>query len=54
MLIEGDKCPHFRPEGCCGRLQLTEVENCSCHINAPCGACLSVKLVCDDCGEVAQ
>jgi hypothetical protein len=40
---EGGVCP------CCptGRLAYTKSENCSCHINPPCWACLRVVLFCD-------
>lgn len=55
MLQEGDKCP------CCidGSMRYI-VEDCSCHINPPCGACVDAPLqckvcsyeeeICDDCG----
>lgn len=47
---EGDKCAHCEE----GRLDFGEVENCSCHINPPCGACTNAPLRCDTCGEDAE
>jgi hypothetical protein len=44
---DGDKC---REKDCRGRLAFPKVENCSCHINPPCGACTMVRLTCDECG----
>lgn len=46
-LDEGDKCP----KKCGGVLFYPPITNCSCHINPPCSACLSVKLTCNGCGE---
>lgn len=46
---EGGKCPE-----CDGVMGFPKVENCSCHITAPCGACTSVKLTCDKCGWEQQ
>ena len=43
---EGDKCPECEE----GKLYYPLVENCSCHINAPCSACTNKSLVCDECG----
>ena len=43
---EGDKCPH-----CGGLIEFEPVENCSCHINPPCGACTSARLTCTNCEE---
>lgn len=45
-LEEGDKCPTYK---CIGELVFKEVENCSCHINPPCSACVDNPLVCLDC-----
>lgn len=45
-LVEGDKCN--QPD-CSGTIKIAEVENCSCHINPPCRACLDAGLVCDTC-----
>jgi len=42
---EGDKCLN-----CGGTFGYEEVENCSCHINPPCSACLENPLVCLNCG----
>jgi hypothetical protein len=44
---EGDRCPE---EGCDGKMFYDAVENCSCHINPPCGNCEHNPLVCDTCG----
>lgn len=43
---EGDACPF----GCEGKLGYPKAEDCSCHLNAPCGACVSVVLTCPECG----
>lgn len=45
---EGDKC---RVEGCDGKYGYQPVENCSCHFNPPCSACVENPLVCLDCGD---
>ena len=47
ILFEGCPCP----KDCGGMLYYPLVENCSCHINPPCAACISVKLTCNECGE---
>ena len=44
---EGEKCPD---EKCSGYLNFQEPENCSCHINPPCSACMSAELECNVCG----
>ena len=46
VIEEGGACP----ESCGGHLILPPVENCSCHISAPCDRCLSNALTCDSCG----
>jgi len=46
-LEEGDNCPL---EGCDGVIILPSVENCSCHINPPCSACVNNKMICATCG----
>lgn len=43
---DGELCNR---NGCTGRLEVEEPENCSCHINPPCAACTSVKLYCPEC-----
>ena len=48
---EGDICPVDDCDGC---LKLPLVENCSCHISAPCSACVTNTLVCDSCGWEAD
>jgi len=42
---EGDDCPI-----CPGTMGFEPVENCSCHVNPPCSACVDNPLVCLDCG----
>lgn len=37
-------------EGCDGVIEFSEVENCSCHISAPCSGCMGTKFVCPKCG----
>ena len=44
---EGDVCG---VDGCNGHLKFEIVENCSCHISAPCTKCLNVNLYCPECG----
>lgn len=43
---EGDTCGR---EGCKGEIQMRKAENCSCHLNAPCGACTAPRQYCDTC-----
>ena len=35
---------------CSGILRLPAVEDCACHINPPCSACVDNVLTCDKCG----
>lgn len=35
--------------GCLGVLEYPRVENCACHINPPCSACVDNQLVCPAC-----
>lgn len=44
---EGQKCNRG---GCDGDMGYHPVENCSCHINPPCSACVDNPLVCLKCG----
>lgn len=44
-IYEDSVCPECK-DGTMSRY----VENCSCHINAPCSACEYATLVCDNCG----
>jgi len=44
---EGDVCNR---DGCKGMIEAAEVENCSCHINPPCSACVDAGFICPDCG----
>ena len=43
----------YRPRPCGGTMVIHPVENCSCHLTAPCGACVNNPIVCDTCGESA-
>ena len=43
---EGDVCGR---NGCRGIIEARSVENCSCHISPPCGACTSPREYCDEC-----
>lgn len=45
---EGHKC---NVDGCEGILEFPPVENCSCHISPPCGACTDNLLTCNICGR---
>lgn len=45
--MDGDKCNR---DGCEGILEYTHPANCSCHINAPCSACVNINLSCPVCG----
>lgn len=44
---EGDVCNR---RGCKGVIKQHPVENCSCHINAPCSACTKPSGFCPVCG----
>lgn len=41
----------YRRKPCAGTMYIGAVENCSCHLNAPCAQCTNNPLVCDTCGE---
>ncbi len=42
---ESGKCPD------CGKGELTyHAEDCTCHINPPCGYCIDAPLTCNECG----
>ena len=43
---EGDNCPECN----FGDMLYNKVEDCSCHIDPPCSACVENSLVCDNCG----
>ena len=45
-LEEGDRCPECKE----GELEYPSAENCSCHIDPPCAACVEVPLTCVECG----
>lgn len=42
---EDDRCSKCKT----GILYLPPVENCSCHINPPCSACIDRLLICNNC-----
>ncbi len=42
---EGENCPECKK----GVMILGEVENCSCHIDPPCSACVDNLLICNAC-----
>jgi hypothetical protein len=42
---EGSNCPE-----CEGKMIIPRVVNCSCHISAPCSACVNNLLTCNECG----
>lgn len=44
---EGAAC---KRKGCKGVIEARPVENCSCHISPPCGACTATKEYCPECG----
>lgn len=48
---EGETCNR---NGCGGTMDWPKVENCSCHISAPCGACENNPLTCDQCGAEVE
>ncbi len=45
-LCEGDDCCR---DGCAGKIRERKPENCSCHINPPCSACMAPRGYCDTC-----
>lgn len=51
---EGQACPFMDAKDetvpCAGTLEFGEVENCSCHISAPCSGHTEQKLACTVCG----
>ena len=49
--LEGEVC--WR-DGCQGVIKEHKVENCSCHINPPCGACTTPREYCLECGWEAK
>lgn len=48
---ENDPCNN---KDCSGKYEYEAPENCSCHINPPCNACVNVALVCNICGRLAN
>lgn len=47
----GEQCGR---NDCTGILEDHPVENCSCHINPPCGACIKDRTYCPVCQWEAQ
>ena len=45
--VEGERCNRH---GCDGLMAERRVENCSCHISPPCGACTEERGYCTKCG----
>jgi hypothetical protein len=43
---EGDFCNR---DGCLGVLELTESENCTCHLSPPCDSCMAIHPYCPEC-----
>lgn len=43
---EGDTCER---DGCTGVIAMHRSENCSCHINPPCGSCTAPRGYCPEC-----
>ena len=43
-------------DGCTGTMEWRRDldRSCICHISAPCGACLDMKLTCTKCGHVLE
>lgn len=51
---EGDLCGQILESGrerCAGMLGFNPIENCTCHILAPCARCEGSPLVCLECGR---
>ena len=48
---EGEICGR---NGCAGVIKIHPVENCSCHISPPCGACTTPREYCDNCDWNAE
>lgn len=44
---EGDVCGR---SGCYGVIELEKVENCSCHLSAPCWGHENADMCCQECG----
>jgi len=44
---KGETCTR---KGCKGIVKEHRVENCSCHINPPCGSCTAPRGYCEACG----
>ena len=53
---EGDRCNRLDDDGlrCDGTMSLMPVDNCTCHISPPCGACLDNQPICDVCDAPAS
>ena len=44
---DGTRCNR---NGCEGIIEVVKPENCSCHVNPPCDACVDAKAGCAVCG----
>lgn len=49
--MEGHICNR---DGCKGVIELLPVEDCSCHISPPCGACVGQKATCPECDWMSE
>lgn len=49
---EGSTCNRStdKHDHCNGTICIYPVDNCSCHINPPCSACMELRLFCPKCG----
>ena len=45
-LEEGSPCPN---DTCSGKMELSEIIGCTCHINPPCSACVDAGYECNQC-----
>ena len=54
--LEGETCGRVTESGsvCHGTIEEDPVENCSCHINPPCGAHSTPREYCPECGWRAE
>lgn len=47
-------CDFCWDEKCSGRIEIPVVENCSCHISAPCYECENSEFICNTCKRTAH
>ena len=51
MVKQGEEEGHIcNRNGCAGEIENNEVDNCSCHLNSPCNACVDAGTSCPICG----